>query len=293
MSEAKPGPASDPKPGPKTDPNARFTGSIPENYDRYLGPVLFEGYAADMARRVPVAPGTRLLEIACGTGIVTRRLRERMPEGGRFVATDLNPPMIDRARRKLEGVRGIDWQQADACALPFPDASFDVVVCQFGLMFVPDKTAALREARRVLAPGGTYLVSVWDSLERNPFARLAHETINSFFATDPPTFYQVPFSLHDAETLKGMLLEAGFPEIAVDPVSLRGESPSSDELARGLIEGNPIGGAIREREGLDAAKITDAVARVLAREFGDRPIRIPLHAFVLTAETAHAQGKKH
>jgi ubiquinone/menaquinone biosynthesis C-methylase UbiE len=266
-----------------TDPNAVFAGSIPENYDRYLGPVLFEAYARNLARRVPAQDGTRVLEVACGTGIVTRHLRARLPQGSRLVATDLNPPMLDFARRKLDGVRGIEWQPADACVLPFPDGSFDVLVCQFGLMFVPDKPAALREARRVLAPGGTFLLSVWDSLERNTFAKQAHETIAGFFSSDPPTFYQVPFSLHRTDDLKKMLAAAGFADVRVDAVTLQGESPSALDLARGLVEGNPVGNAIREHGGIDAAEVIETVARVLAGEFGDRPVRIPLHAFVLSA----------
>jgi len=275
-----------------TDPNAVFAGSIPENYDRYLGPVLFEPYARDLARRVPAKEGMRLLEVACGTGIVTRHLRERLPEGGRFVATDLNEPMLDVARRKLEEMGGIEWQPADACALPFPDASFDVLVCQFGMMFVPDKEAALKEARRVLAPGGTFLLSVWDSLERNSFAKRAHETIAGFFPDNPPTFYQVPFSLHRTDILAEMLAQAGFADVRVEAVSLAGESPSWRDLARGLVEGNPVGNAIRERGTIDADEVVEAVARLLAREFGDRPVRIPLHAFVLTARAGAARRQK-
>lgn len=266
-----------------TDPNAHFTGSIPENYDRHLGPVLFEPYARDLARRVPAGEGTRVLEMACGTGIVTRHLRERLPADCRFVATDLNQPMIDHARRKLQGVQGIDWQQADACALPFPDKSFDSVVCQFGLMFVPDKPQALREAKRVLADGGTLLLSVWDSLERNTFARVAHERIGSFFPSDPPTFYQVPFSLHRTDALKEMAGGAGFTDSRIDAVSFQGESPSARELATGLVEGNPSGTVIRERQVAPLAEIIEAVALAVAKQFGDRPVRIPLHAFVLTA----------
>ncbi|HEV8703273.1 MAG TPA: methyltransferase domain-containing protein [Candidatus Polarisedimenticolia bacterium] len=266
-----------------TDPNAHFTGSIPENYDRHLGPVLFEPYARDLARRLPAAEGTRVLEIACGTGIVTRQLRERLPAGARLVATDLNQPMIDHARRRLEGVRGIDWQQADACALPFPDKSFDVVVCQFGLMFVPDKPLALKEARRVLADGGTLLLSVWDSLEKNTFAKIAHEKIASFFPSDPPTFYQVPFSLHDMDALQEMASGAGFTEVRIDPVAFQGESPTARELATGLVEGNPVGSAIRERNIVPVADVISAVALTVAKQFGDRPVRIPLHAFVMTA----------
>ncbi len=271
-----------------TDPNAVFAGSIPENYDRYIGPVLFEPYARDLARRLEAQKGSRVLEVACGTGIVTRHLRERLPAHARFVATDLNPPMLDYARRKLAGVGGIDWQPADACVLPFPEASFDVLVCQFGLMFVPDKPAALKEARRVLAKGGTFLLSVWDSLERNVFARLAHETIASFFPEDPPTFYQVPFSLHRTDHLKELLAGAGFADVRIEPLSLRGESPRARDLARGLVEGNPVGNTIRERGRVTVDEVIEAVGKVLAREFGDLPVRIPLHAFVVTARPAAA-----
>ena len=266
-----------------TDKNAVFTGSIPENYDRHLGPVLFEPYAQDLARMLDVKDKGRVLEIACGTGIATRHLRNRLPAGTTLVATDLNQPMIDHAKRKLAGVRGIEWQTADAGALPFPDKSFDAVVCQYGLMFVPDKQAAVREARRVLARGGTYLFNTWDSLERNTFARIAHETIVGFFPKDPPTFYQVPFSMHDQGALRELLASSGFGDIKVEPVSLRGESPSARDLAQGLIEGNPVGNSIREKGGVTPEQVIEAVAAALAREFGDRPVRIPLHALVATA----------
>jgi len=271
-----------------TDPNAVFAGSIPENYDRHLGPVLFEPYAQDLAMLLKVGDGARVLEVACGTGILTRHLRNRLPAGADLVATDLNQPMIDFARRKLVGMKGIKWQAADACSLPFPKASFDALVCQFGLMFVPDKEVALREARRVLAPGGTCLFSVWDSLERNTFAKVAHETIAGFFPVDPPTFYQVPFSLHRQDALKEMLAGAGFGEIRIEPVSLRGESPDARDLARGLVEGNPTGNTIRERGRVKADDVIQAVAVALAREFGDRPVRIPLHALVATGRAGSA-----
>ena len=266
-----------------TEANAVFAGVIPENYDRHLGAVLFEPYARDLAGRLDVKEEARVLEIACGTGIVTRHLRNRLPAGARLVATDLNPPMIDFAQRKLVGVRGIDWRPADACALPFPAASFDAVVCQFGLMFVPDKSAAFREARRVLVPGGAFLFSVWDSLERNAFARIAHETIGSLFPVDPPTFYQVPFSLHRRDELLSLLAESRFMEPHIEEVALEGLSPSAGELAIGLVEGNPTGTTIRERGGIPVGEVIEAVAAAVAREFGDRPVRLPLKALVVSA----------
>jgi ubiquinone/menaquinone biosynthesis C-methylase UbiE len=166
-----------------------FSESVPENYDRYLGPMFFEPYAADIASRLEVRSGIRVLEIACGTGIVTRRLRERIPADGRLVATDLSPGMLARARANLAANAAIEWKEADAMALPFADASFDAVVCQFGLMFVPDKLGALREARRVLAPGGHLLCNVWDSLAENEYANIGHTVALTMFESYPTRFY--------------------------------------------------------------------------------------------------------
>ena len=271
-----------------TDTNARFVGSIPENYDRHLGPVLFEPYARDLARRLEVKDGARVLEVACGTGIVTRHLVDRLPPRARLVATDLNEPMLEHARRKIPETKPVEWRQADACALPFPDASFEAVVCQFGLMFVPDKPKAVREARRVLAPGGRLLLSVWDSLDRNRFARLAHETLLRYFPKDPPTFYEVPFSLHDRPALRALFSDDDWTGTRLDEVALEGESPSSVDLATGLIEGNPVGAGIRERGGVDTRTVIEAVAASLAREFGDRPVHLPLHALVASARAGAA-----
>jgi ubiquinone/menaquinone biosynthesis C-methylase UbiE len=142
-----------------SDVAAGFSGSVPQNYDRYLGPVLFEPYAADLVARVPATDGLRVLELACGTGILTRHLRAALPETATLVATDLNPPMVDYARDAV-GAPGIDWRQADMQELAFDDGSFDVVLCQFGFMFLPDTVRGFAEARRVLAPGGMLLANV-------------------------------------------------------------------------------------------------------------------------------------
>jgi len=266
------------------DQNAAFVGEIPANYDRYLGPIFFHGYADDLAARLPVAPGMRVLETACGTGIVTRRLADRIRGYGLLVATDLNEAMLAHGRANLPVAPGVvEWQPADATKLPFPDESFDAVVCQFGLMFFPDKAAGIREAFRVLKPGGRYLFNVWDAIVHNPVARIAHETAATFFPADPPTFYTVPFCLHDPEPVRALLGQAGFGEIAWTRLEKTGSSPSAAEAARGLIDGNPILGEIMERRPEALGDVRQAVAAAIAAELGDHPVRFPLRAIVFSA----------
>jgi ubiquinone/menaquinone biosynthesis C-methylase UbiE len=265
------------------DPNAAFIGSIPENYDRYLGPVLFHGYADDLVARVAIKAGMRVLETACGTGIVTGRLVAALARHGTIVATDLNAPMLAHAATRVGPAPHLEWRQADATALPFEDRSFDVVVSQFGLMFYADKALGVREAFRVLKAGGRYLFNVWDSLQRNPIARIAHETVASFFLTDAPQFYTVPFSLFETGTVSGWLTDAGFEDVEAFSVAKTGTSPSAHDAAIGLIEGNPIYAAIMERKPEALADIKAAVARNVAAQLGDRPVRIPLRAFVFSA----------
>jgi ubiquinone/menaquinone biosynthesis C-methylase UbiE len=265
------------------DRDAAFVGSIPANYDRYLGPLLFEAYADDVAERVVVTPGMRVLEIACGTGVVTERLVRRLGGQGAVAATDLNEPMIAYARQKPFGGSGVEWRPADGTKLPFDDRAFDAVVCQFGLMFFPDKVAGVREAFRVLKPGGRYLVSTWDSFAHNAFGRIAHETIGSFFPSDPPDFYQVPFSLHDTGVVRGWLESVGFRDVECDAVSKVGASPTAADAAIGLVDGNPVYNAIMQRDPTALSGIRAAVAKNLAAELGDHPMRCPLGAFVFSA----------
>ncbi len=259
---------------PASARNASFTGSIPEIYDRHLGPLLFRDYAADLAGRVrwPVAAG-QVLEVAAGTGILTEHLLSRMPPQVALTATDLNPPMLAVAERRLAG-RPVTWQVVDATALPFADQSVDAVVCQFGVMFFPDKPQALREARRVLRPGGQLLFSVWGSWDENGFARMVNDTIAGFFPADPPGFYRVPFSLADPETLRALVLEAGFPAPVITEVTRVARAPSAADAAEGMVRGNPVISAIEERGGAAADAIVAAVAETLATHFGDHPLRL-------------------
>lgn len=262
--------------------HAAFVGSIPANYDRYLGPVFFHHYADDLVARLPVTPGMRVLETACGTGIVTERLAARLAGKGSLVATDLNEAMFAHGRTRLSHAAGLEWRQADATSLPFPDRSFDAVVTQFGLMFYPDKGAGIREAFRVLKPGGLYLFNVWDRIERNPIARITHETVAAFFDRDPPQFYLTPFSLHDPEPTLRLLRDAGFTDVQWLHVEKVGTSPSADDATIGLVEGNPIYGTIMERRPEALADIKKAVAAAIAKELGDKPVRCPERALVFS-----------
>ena len=263
--------------------HAAFVGSIPANYDRYLGPVFFHHYADDLVARLSVTPGMHVLETACGTGIVTERLIARLAGTGSLIATDLNEPMFAHARARLPRSSGVEWRQADATSLPFTDRSFDAIVTQFGLMFYLDKAAGLREAFRVLKPGGLCLLSVWDRIERNAVARITHETVAAFFEKDPPHFYLTPFSLHDPEPTLRLLRQAGFADVEWVRVEKVGTSPSAADATRGLIEGNPIYSAIMERKPEALADIKKAVAAAIAKELGDNPVRCPESALVFSA----------
>jgi len=239
-------------------PTTAFVGSVPELYDRLNGPVFFEPYARDLARRVPDG-ARRVLEVAAGTGRVTRHLVARLPADGELIATDLNPTMIDYARSVIDDPR-ITWRTADAQALPLPDADVDAVVCQLGLW-------------RVLRPGGVALVNTWDTLAVNRGTGIVHEVALAACPADPPRFYETPHSMHDRDALAALFRAAGFARVEVETVAAVGESESAALAARGLLRGTPLIGQLLER----------AAAARLAAEFGDHPCRHPLAAHVVTA----------
>ena len=194
-----------------------FSGSIPSLYDRYLGPLIFEPYAQDLASRLSALDAERVLETAAGTGIVTRALERSLSPRGSIVATDLNQPMIDHAAERIPSSR-VSWQKADAQALPFPDGAFDAVICQFGVMFFPDKQKAYREARRVLKPGGHFIFNVWDKIEYNEFAGTVTAAVADMFANDPPRFLaRTPHGYHEKQAVIAELRSAGFTDIAGKP----------------------------------------------------------------------------
>jgi ubiquinone/menaquinone biosynthesis C-methylase UbiE len=264
--------------------DAQFSGSIPAAYDRYLGPVFFQAYAEDIAARLKLDANASVLEVACGTGILTRVLRDVLPAGTRLVASDLNDAMIQIAGEKFQKDEAVEWRQADACDLPFDDRSFDAVVCQFGFMFVPDKALAARETHRVLKPGGVFLFNVWDSLEHNDLGRIAHETIASFFENDPPAFYQVPFGYHDHAEIKCVLEGAGFQEVRLEVVTKTSGSAPAGAVAEGLVRGSPVALAIAERDPSLLGVISNAVAAALRRHCAGDTVSVPMRAIVVEAQ---------
>jgi SAM-dependent methyltransferase len=264
-----------------SDVAAGFSGTVPVNYDRYLGPVLFKPYAADLVARVPSNDELRVLELACGTGIATRKLREKLPASATLVATDLNPPMVDYARDAV-ALDGIDWRQADMQALAFDDSSFDVVVCQFGFMFLPDKAQGFREARRVLAPGGLLLANVWQSLDENPGPAAVSAKLHELFPNDPPRFMEAPHSYSDLARIRADMAAGGWDDAQLEIVTLRNSSPSASDFAMGWTYGSPLTHQLAERNA-DYDAMHRAFTDVLARVGGDAPFESTFGAIVITA----------
>ena len=262
--------------------SARFVGSVPELYDRHLGPVMFDGYAQLMAQRLAERARGPVLEIACGTGRSTTHLREALPVDHSLTATDLNPPMLAIAEQRFADHPRIVFQQADTLALPFADASFDAVACQFGVMFFPDKPKGFAEMRRVLATGSTVVFNVWDDRSHNRFAEVAHTTLAALLG-HAAEFYNVPFGFYDATTIHGMLDNAGFADHSIEWIELPQHAESAESLATGLVMGNPIAYEIVEQSDVTLEAARDAVAAALIEVGGERPFQSTMRALMVTA----------
>jgi SAM-dependent methyltransferase len=262
---------------------AQFVGSIPDFYDRGLGPVIFADFAADMARRVAATNPGRVLETAAGTGIVSRALRDHLPAATELIATDLNAPMLDVARTKFQPSEKITFQTADAQALSFADDSFDAMVCQFGIMFYPDKPKGYREAFRVLKRGGRYFFSVWDSHKYNPFGRIGDDLARQLFPADPPGFYRVPYSSHQIDPIKEALLDTGFTDLTIDVIRLEKTIPDLSLFAQGMVFGNPLIDQIRARGTTSPETVHAKLLEAFGREFGTNPAVMPIQTVTFSA----------
>lgn len=265
-----------------TETDKTFAGSIPKFYDEYLVPLIFAPYAIDLARRLAFRAPACVLEIAAGTGVVTRSLASVLPDGVSIVATDLNQPMLDMASA-IGTQRPVQWQQADAMRLPFEDGEFDAVVCQFGVMFLPDKSKAFAEAHRVLRAGGVLLFNAWDRIEENEFADTVTTALESLFPDDPPRFLaRTPHGYYDIATIRRDLQNGGFnspPQ--VDTVAARSRASSPRIPAMAYCEGTPLRNEIEARDKSRLGDATDIAADAIARQFGAGAVDGKIQAHII------------
>jgi len=267
---------------PMSEIDQAFTGSIAEVYETYFVPLIFAPYARDLAARVAAGSPRRVLEVAAGTGVVTRELRALLPPSVEIVATDLNQAMLDVAAKVTSGA--VEWRQADAMALPFADASFDAVVCQFGVMFLPDRANGFAELRRVLRPHGVLHFNVWDRLEENEFTDVATAALATMFPDDPPRFMaRTPHGYHDVRAIARDLRAGGFGDSAtIETVAQRSRAPSPRHAAVALCAGSPLRSEIEARAPGRLDEAIEVCSAALARRFGPGAIDGKIQAHVVT-----------
>jgi ubiquinone/menaquinone biosynthesis C-methylase UbiE len=261
-----------------------FAGSIPENYDRYMVPLIFAAYARDIARRVAALSPKAVLEVAAGSGVVTRVLAPELSPDARYVVTDLNQPMLDYAAARQTPDGRISWHTADAQALPFEDRSFDLVCCQFGVMFFPDRPSAYREAKRVLKPGGYFLFNAWDRIEENVFADDVTKALAELFPTDPPRFMaRTPHGYHDTVLIRNDLAKAGFSHVIIETRAEESCGPSAHLVAVAYCQGTPLRNEIESRGAGKLEAATEHASAFLARKHGTGEITARMQAHVVVA----------
>ena len=262
-----------------------FAGAIPQIYERYLVPLIFESYALDLAQRVAPLQPSCVLEIAAGTGVLTRQLADNLPPNASIVATDVNPSMVEHAA-VVGTSRPVNWHQADAMRLPFPDQAFDVVVCQFGVMFFPDKRIAFSEAKRVLRPGGMFIFNVRDQIDQNEFADTITNALEALFPLDPPLFLaRVPHGYHVQSEIASDLAGGGFsrtPEITTLTSQSRADSARTPAVA--YCQGTPLRNEIESRGALRLGEATDVGAAAIAERFGSGTVEGKIQAHIVTIE---------
>jgi SAM-dependent methyltransferase len=262
--------------------DVRFSGSVPANYEQYMVPLLFRPYAELLAARAAGFQPRRILETAAGTGVVTGALTEAIPDA-EIVATDLNPPMLEVAATRVQSPR-VSFREADALDLPFDDGAFDLVVCQFGIMFYPDKVQGNAEARRVLRDGGHYLLAIWDRIDRNALSNLANQTMQRQYPDNPPMFMERgPFSYHDPEWIERDLRAAGFDMVEIETVELTSRSPSAEDATRGLTYGSPMGIELEEYGPGALDRVFEEFSQAARKFEGPDGFAAPMAAHIVTA----------
>ncbi len=267
------------------DSDKVFVGSVPKFYDTYIVPLIFEPYAADLVNRLSSRSLSRVLEIAAGTGVVTRALASVLPDSVSIVATDLNQAMLDQATA-VGTKRPVEWRQADAMQLPFQDETFDAVVCQFGVMFFPDKSKAYSEVRRVLRPGGVFIFNVWDRIADNEFADTVTTALESVFPNDPPRFMaRTPHGYYDHRIIERDIANSAFgASPRIDTVTARSRATSARIVAIAYCQGTPLRNEIETRDASRLGEATDIAAEAIAKRFGRGAVDGKIQAHVVTIE---------
>ena len=261
-----------------------FVGSIPEIYDRYLVPLIFETYAQDLAERVAALNPASVLETAAGSGVVARALIPLLPTDAEYTVTDLNQPMLDHAVSNQEPDSRVSWRLADALNLPFDDSCFDVVACQFGIMFYPDRVAGYKEALRVLKPGGALIFNVWDRIETNEFADVVTTAVASVFPKSPPQFLpRTPHGYHDESLVRKELDSAGFTNVSKETLETTSIAPSPRHPAVAYCQGTPLRNEIEARNADLLNHVTDRATEAISACFGAGTVEGKIRGYIFTA----------
>lgn len=257
-----------------------FSGEAAANYDQYLGPFLFEPSALLLAALVPAHFEGQVLELAAGSGRLSRHLVRRLADPALLTVTDLSPDMLAIAQKKLDQ-EGIRFQTEDMQALSFPDQAFDLVICQYGVMFPPDKPLAFKEMHRVLKPGGRLIFSTWEKTDEIPFFHLLYnETLLPFFRSADKSKYVVPFHMHDPGQLMTLMEQAGFSDATVDKQDFKGTSPAPADLIAGFIHKHQLGREIMEQDPEALESIASRLEEEIGRRFGQGPVTCALRCYI-------------
>ncbi len=265
-------------------PNApiSWSGTFPQHYDDNLGPFIFRPYALDLVSRIDTAGLQTVLELACGTGQVTQPLLDHLPASTHLTATDLSPDMMTVAKGKISAPN-VQWAQVDMTAIPFDDNTFDLIVCQFGVMFAPDKAKAFSEMYRVLKPGGRLLFNTWGAIPHNRVFQVFNQVMIRLMDTNIGAAAQGPFSMPDEEPVLTLMEAAGFHNRRAESVAMVSEATSAAQAAKGFFQGSVISVTLKEKNPAMASTIQAEIEQAFRQELGDTPMRTPLQAWIFSA----------
>lgn len=260
-----------------------FVGDIPHNYEKFLGPMIFAEYAKDLAKRIRAPKEGIILEIASGTGLASRQIRNIISQKTKIIVTDLSEDMLDISRGKFRDSENIEFKVADALDLPFQNGAFDAIACQFSLMFFPDKLTALQEIARTLKPGGRFYFNIWDSLEFNHLIQTVNETIIKCFPGNHPRFFDIPYGYYEIDQIKRLLFLSGFSDVDISILPRLSTADKARDVALGYILGTPVISEIESLNSKPIPKVLEAVEKSISQKFGNRSITAKMQAIVFSA----------